>query len=1049
MAPVKTSKVVGKDSKTVRMVKPLKKNEKNSKKKKLRTKKMREGAGFFDNLQQKATAFMTKATTAFKDSGTLLKNSMVTLLKDGISMKQVLTRVLNPANPDRILYKNSFFLKFLEHGIVENVVYFNHAEYDAKTEKWTAGVKIVEQNDTYYIYKKDYLPETDAEKMNTVVVVSEVDSASSPVATSDSSVTKTGESSVTTISDSSEATISDSSSASATPSQAETNEKIDSWDDKIEMLKSRSLTFVKDTLNRLPFAKLNDIPIIDRELVAANVEFRPNRNGFDYLLFEEKYDCLFKFLHVYKYQVSRLFWTSSEMIMFKKMGHLLDKMYLKLYQSNVSATFKKRVLSNLSLFPKGFDYISHALMNVLRNKKRKSTTSLAGQEESSISLEDKGTSPSGPLGPLGPEGPVRQGESMNSSTETDTSIKTVQPTQTYDQPFPLTKLNHGRIVSKLLKCYDIDSPVPNIVSMKFLLVSKKHPPFLLREAIFACRVAHAFLKQSNNPDENFDILKEENISFLSQYGKKVVIGSEFDTVDKVKLATKIHDKFERVLNDCKSILEIPTSPDTTVNNKLSHAIGELYSLKEAIQGQQGGKRKDKNKRTKKVSKVAGGGLMNYLQNKFSKMSSQQPAQQPSQQSAQQPSISSSILDSTRKVIKSASKMMGVDSVSIGFYKALDVIFHLTYKHMVGRLLENIFKSIDENVIVHFFLKLHERNLILHSVFMNTILFYLVNIHRGFTITSVVDRFVSLLLVSLSSVPTVHFIVSLRLAYNDIYYSTLKFTENEIENIPIFKQSLYIPVAPQTSSPEVSQAQPQVQEQPPQSPSSVSLQTGQPEQQNLFIESKDNPSPAPLFIFQKGFNDIEKNKFYAFSDNIGYMKILQLIEYKYDENDQVLITFKDGEEERIYSFKTPFSLQRMYKYEKHEQDDILQDLIGKINVLGSLPTYGVTKDLVTLLIGKYLLINDQYAGFVKKVVMVKTMIGAVTSSFYDIKNLEFKAIELFLTSDGNKSYTISIDLKDLLSTEDETPTNEKTSTNETKFLSTNSKTIKLVKAVYDE
>ena len=292
----------------------------------------------------------------------------------------------------------------------------------------------------------------------------------------------------------------------------------------------------------------------------------------------------------------------------------------------------------------------------------------------------------------------------------------------------------------------------------------------------------------------------------------------------------IHPIIISTLGGGKELLQVPVQRDILASNKLTHAIGKLYAFKESKQQLQtsGGRRKKKKSTKKALKTKRGGGLFSSLKNLVSPKQSDSTPVQPNPSS-----ITSSFVNLTQKLTKSASKLVGVDPVSIGFYKTLEVIFHLTFKDMVNRLLENIFKSIFDNnkkdIIIHFFKKLHERNIIMHSIFMNTILFYLVNIHNTFTLTNVVDQFLSILLVSLSSVPTVHFLVSLRLAYNDIYYSTMKCTQSEIENIPILQKSKYILIEPPTPSEPESKIQ----------------------ESSLKIETLSDPTPASTVTFLKG------------------------------------------------------------------------------------------------------------------------------------------------------------------------------------------------------
>jgi len=981
MAPNKTNRHVGKK---------ISKVEKKvvSKKRRMKTKRIvGAGEGIYSNIMNR----VSKVSSSMKETAKKAVNSAVEsvvsvaknvgksaeeVLINGISLKQVLTRILNPANADRILYKNSFFLKFMEWNVITTTLYPN--------------TTILDQCESYYIYKNEYLEskskaEEQVKDIDSEVLVAGDEGVVSPLLSNEDSPTE----------------------------PEKVIDKVDKFDQKWEKLKllqssncynSSSDSISKrvkeaayDLLNRLTFTKLNDIPIIDRELAFKGDRFSGKRNGVDYIVFQEKYDCLYKFLHVYKYQINRLFWTSSEIIRFKKMGQLLNRMYGKLNSSAFSDKFKMKVLINLSLFPRGFNRLCSALKNLIQRRKEETTDEVINRDSTGSNDLSQGPVAPGTQGVEAPvEVPVAPGVLVTPSLLPVTSAPTTEGDKT---PLELSTLKHGRIVGKLLKSYDIDSPVLNAVSVKFVLLTKKHPPFLLRESIFACKVAYAFLKPVDVTDsEGFDYLNKEKINQLSTYGK----GGQMDEETK-----KIHAKFQKALDNCRSVLIDPKDGvDMYVNNKLNHAIDQLYSLKEAKQSKEGGIQKKKKKLGKRTKKrrgvVEGGGFFNFsnLTKNVKDLTKKAIAK---------------TSDLATKTVKATMKSLGVDSVSYGFYEALEVIFHLTYKDMVNRLLNNIFNTLNETDIIHFFINLHQRNILLHSIFMNTMAFFLINMHRGFVITNVVDRFVTLVLNGLTSIPTIHFLVSLRLALNDIYYSTIKCNKDELNNLPLLKHSEYIPVNPKTIEPIGTTATTPSQTIITEPSSTVSPSTSKT---NIDIgissSTRDTPTPAPLIKFEKGdaVDDALKDKYFAFIDIVGFIKIVKLISYKY-QDDRVIFNFDDGISQREYDFKTPFVLQPVYKCQPHSKDIELQSHISKIEEQSGPLNYGATKELGDLLLGQYLLVNEEYAGFVKQVDLVQTLLNTVSSSLSGKTERFFKSITLTLTSDGKTDYQVTINMKELV------------------------------------
>jgi hypothetical protein len=239
---------------------------------------------------------------------------------------------------------------------------------------------------------------------------------------------------------------------------------------------------------------------------------------------------------------------------------------------------------------------------------------------------------------------------------------------------------------------------------------------------------------------------------------------------------------------------------------------------------------------------------------------------------------------------------------------------------------------------------------------------------------------------------------------------MKCTQSEIENIPILQKSKYILIEPPTQPEPESKIQ----------------------ESSLKIETLSYPTPASTVTFLKGNENTSiENKFYAFRNSNGYIEILKLIGYEYKDDNQVIITFEEEQQQKDYIFKTPFVLQRMYQYEDHKSNQELQEFIKKISVQQGPYSDGIVVELSKLIIGKNLLINDQYVGFVKEIERIRTITNTVTGLF-STKDIYIKAIVLTLTIDNKTMYKITIDLKDL-------------ENNQSLLDDTSKKTLKLVQA----
>ena len=823
-------------------------------------------------LSVKKNQVMTK-----KGAGLLTQVDMAVdnFRRNGISMKQLFTRLVNPVNPDRILYKNSFFLEFLDPVVVCDIVY-----------KKEGDVTIVKENETHYIYRKDYLKERMARKGTGKPATNEQVSA-------------------VLLEKDSESTVAEKDAVFI----------IDYKDKITELQKVAEITgeVVLDTMNRISFARLNDIPIIDRELVGKGRRFDQEGHGTKFLLFQERYNDLYKFFHVYKYQVSRLFSTSSEMIKFKKVGYLLETMYAHLNESDspLSLQFKMDFIKGLAIFAKGSisKFLLQKLFAYLFLKNESDSKSGGATASSSINA----------VAPL--ENRVSDAEALEKiekriSLMEETVSKLESENRTRPRPpNAISTYNHGRIIGKLLKNYDIDSPLMNITSLKFAVLAKKHPPFLEREAINACKVAVTFLEKVKT---NSNILSGEMIKILSK--KEGDLYFLFvEALNSNRLSTELNNE---TLED--AIIILGECRDEFITRHVSEAVEKKIN---------GGKT-DKRRKTKKMTgdkrknRMKGSGILDYLTKKVTSIATG---------AKQMATGAKQIARSAYNQTIGATSNNGVDGANRAtlFYELLSVIFHLTYTNMVDRLLENIFKNpipslqLRNEEIIHFFMNIHTRNLMLHTI------------------------------------PTFHYLVSLRLASNDIWYSSTKLKVSDIESLDMYEESQFIPMVPVESS---------------------------------------SFTVSPTLSFGNSKSDIGAtdtdilNKYYTFVDRLGEIKTLKLKKFIYSQSDnsEVEFTFESTDKNVTEVFRTPFTLQRMYKVEDHIKNGEMQNFIhNRLNRLNN--TVESTDALESYLLNKHLFINGMYAGFVKKVTKVQK-----TSSVS-----EYKAVELTLTSDGVKEDKVTL------------------------------------------
>lgn len=190
-----------------------------------------------------------------------LKNSLKSLRNISSSPKYVFSLLANPANVYRILFKNAYFIEFINFEHILKL-------YCGKPKKIYSGKELPEE---CVVLKKGYLFSKDKE----VVSNSEKETEKETEQTSDNKaieeVLNSGD-------------------------EIKANEN----EEKFDMKK-----FIDEGFERLDFSKLNNALLTD--------DFKKHyeNNDYKYVLFYPKYICLFEYLHTFKYQFHRMLWSGG------------------------------------------------------------------------------------------------------------------------------------------------------------------------------------------------------------------------------------------------------------------------------------------------------------------------------------------------------------------------------------------------------------------------------------------------------------------------------------------------------------------------------------------------------------------------------------------------------------------------------------------------------------------------------------------------------------------------------------------------------------------
>ena len=674
----------------------------------------------------------SKSKEAISAVGSKVKKGSVALgntLRESASAKFLITRIINPANPDRILFKNAFFLEFIDEDEVKKNVY-KETEKTPNSER----IKIVEQCNKYYIYKEKYIngPTANNNNNNTeILTTTNTGSASGNIG---SILTNLG--SLLSLGGTNDDPVS---SSETNDDQNSLSKDVDSKLEELEKKKDNVQNFledkprncfsIKDTLNRKPFIKLNDTPLVDRELI-DDPSNKYNNKYKDCIGFYKDFDPLYKILHIYKYQINRVLWTPSEMIYFKRIKYLFKGIYQMI---NNNASLKP-------VFLKVFEM--SLLISSICNPNAKHSFEPANEnnEELNKQIAEEAAKKDGKDEDVDVEGVgLELGEKNGSKTM---------------EGGGLSEIN---ITGILLKFYDIDPPYTNTNSLKYILpvLRKKFPPFMEREAKFAIKTAIKLLKEEKSKQET-------NGGFSGIYTITDPITDPFseESEKEEKRNLKILIEELNLLNPGKHIEQ------TAGTMKL---------------------RRHKQKKSKKTRKIyRSGGVFSNLSNKVSsvKNSVSNLSNKVSNKVSSKVSSAYSHIDKQKKffdVIQQIFEKCYEKMID----RRLEDCSKLTENQEV--ILKG--KSMKEHV-ANFFLILHECTFFqLFNIFSNTLLFNLANVYNPLlTLGPVMNVSIGSFqpfkvpLGALTMIPTIHTICCLRLMASEIKNASVLLDESFLEQL---------------------------------------------------------------------------------------------------------------------------------------------------------------------------------------------------------------------------------------------------------------------------
>jgi len=256
---------------------------------------------------------------------------------------------------------------------------------------------------------------------------------------------------------------------------------------------------------RLTFADINDAPLVDKGTW-------DNRNigvKKKWLKFKDEFTFLFRILHYFKYQFNRTLWVPAEMLKQHHMYFLFDSLFTAVNNNPIlRRAYKEKAFTNLAFS----DSRRKALqLNSLYAAKCGLVNEQSMNEQTPLSPTEKTKE----------ENEIKNEESNNGG-----------------QKGGATFVLSWQMVAKLKKQYDFDSPLgwrpPN---PKYWILDKKFPKYMESEVKFAMLTLYCFLKDAVY---HTDVKDENKLSIVEKTG--TFTGGNKRYIDITKLRTALRDK---------------------------------------------------------------------------------------------------------------------------------------------------------------------------------------------------------------------------------------------------------------------------------------------------------------------------------------------------------------------------------------------------------------------------------------------------------------------------------------------------------------------------
>ena len=820
-------------------------------------------------------------------------------LREASSAKFLITRIINPANPDRLLYKNAFFLQFIDEEKVKSI-YSNEP------------VEIVEQCGSYYIYKQKYL---DPKNTNNSTSAIEVETKN-PLNNND--VEK------------------------ATDKLEKEEDKQDEKEEATKEFildKPRNCFSVSDTLNRKSFSPLNDAPLVDRELIENESALYSNC-----ICFAKDFDPLYKIFHIYKYQINRVLWTPSEMIYFKRISYLLHSIYTMI---NNNDDLKSQIKEELKM-----TLLISSLMGSSANE-----FAVNGDNTSKVVLENE----------------IKQNDNdTNTDNNTDNNNNNNNNNDTN-----ITNQNGGglseiNITGILLKFYDIDPPFMNTNSLKYILpLTKKFPPFMKREAIYALQTAIEILQPGNNNNQNDN---SENPFVVNQKKVREIVNTKRQS---------------------------PTIPNADLTGEIKTLIINLNALNSGkdIQGGNKTRRYRRNKNNRKTKRRGGGWLSDKLTSARNvasdKLTSVRNVASNTLTSAR--TAASNTYSSVKDKVKSTETYKFLNKQKM-FFTAIQDIFDECYKSMVDKYLNEVSnlsmrtditplpknKTMKEHV-AKFFLILHDCTfnkmfqLFQNTIFFNALNFYNPLVTMGPTLMTV-PGLGPITAGAMLLTPTVHLLCSMRLMASEFKNASILLNENEIEKLRRIANPQYISIYPNG---------------------------------NLVDKVKISDIASKMDFYKDRVFYIETKALSHYAKIVGVdmsdpVKCKLTVKYIYDESkDKILEKTKLEKSDEDIFITSDTLIQPVYGFINDDNESEINNFFDKTAQGNSSLSPDFTSGLqnkMNSLLDKTISLNDKFLGkvifveFVKKNLSLSNLKSAITGTNND--NAVYKNVEITF-SIGNK------------------------------------------------